>query len=87
MSPELAQQVVIGVTVVGAIVWLWSLSFLVKSARSVKPVLEAEDNRSTPENPLSGVAEVEGDPKTLAARAVAHRQRQVGVIENCGKDR
>jgi hypothetical protein len=71
MSAELAQQVVIGVTVVGAIVWLWSLTFLMQSARSVKPVLEAEDNRSTPENSLSGVAEVDGDPKTLVARAAS----------------
>lgn len=70
MSQELAQQVIIGITVVGAIVWLWSLTFLMKSARMAKPALEDSDG-STPENSLAGVAEVEGDPKTLAARAAS----------------
>lgn len=71
MSPELAQQVVIGITVVGAVVWLWSLTFLMKSARSMKSPMEALDDGSPPDGSISGVAEVDGDPKVLVARAAS----------------
>ena len=71
MSPGTRQQIIIGITVVGAVVWLWSLTFLVKSARLAKPAPEIWENGSLPQNPLGGIAEVEGDPKTLAGRATA----------------
>lgn len=71
MSPEVAQQVVFGITAVGFVVWLWSLSFLVKSARLMKPERQDDLAEQPARNLLSGSAEVEGDPKTLAAKAAA----------------
>jgi len=71
MSPEIAQQVVFGITAVGAVVWLWSLSFLVKSARLMQPAKQDGWDEPPARNLLAGRADVEGDPKALAARAAA----------------
>lgn len=71
MSPEIAQQVVFGITAVGAVVWLLSLNFLVKSARLLQPAKQDEFDEPPAPKHLSGSAEVEGDRKTLAVQAAA----------------
>jgi hypothetical protein len=71
MSPEIAQQVVFGITALGAVVWLWSLSFLVKSARLMKPAKQNDFDEQPAQKLLTGSAEVEGNPKTLADKAAA----------------
>lgn len=71
MSPEIAQQVVFGITAVGFVVWLCSLSFLVKSARLMQPANQEGFDGSPAQCRLAGSAEVDGDPKRLAAKAAA----------------
>jgi hypothetical protein len=71
MSPEIAQQVVFGITAVGVVVWLLSLNFLVKSARLLQLAKQEGFSEPPAQNLLTGSAEVEGDPKALAAKAAA----------------
>lgn len=69
MSPEIAQQVVIGITLVGAAVWLFALMFLVKSSRATKPAADATFDEPSPQNMLTGHAESSGDAKALSSKA------------------
>jgi hypothetical protein len=71
MSPEIAQQVVIGIALVGALFWLISLISLVKSIRQV-PLAKRDEFAEFPaRGMLAGSAEVEGDAKALATVAAA----------------
>lgn len=79
MSPEIAQQVVLGITAVGVVVWLLSLNFLVKSARLMQPAKHEGFDESPAQKPLVGSAEVEGSGRQ--GRYVPG-QRQLGAFED-----
>jgi hypothetical protein len=66
---EIAKLVVVGITLIGAIVWLFSLKFLAKSARLMQPVPDKGPAEPPSRNLLAGSAEVEGAAKTLANKA------------------
>src|SRR5262249_13504389 len=70
MSQETAQQVVFGITAVGAVIWILSVNFLSRSARLMRPAGHGLTEAPAP-MPLAGSAEVEGDVTTLSARAAA----------------
>jgi hypothetical protein len=69
MPPETAQQVVFGITAVGAVIWILSFNLLVRSARLMRPAKQDGFNEPLAQAPLAGSAEVEGDVKTLSVRA------------------
>jgi hypothetical protein len=71
VSPEIAQQVVFGITALGAVVWLLSLSFLVKSGRLMNAAKQDDLDEQPAQKLLTGSAEVEGNPKTLADKVAA----------------
>jgi len=76
MDPDVAVSVLAGITAIGAIVWLISLRFLTMSARKghpgQQPAGDEIDRAATaPTGWLSGSAEVEGEPSTLATRTAA----------------
>jgi hypothetical protein len=71
MSSETAQHLVFGITGVGVVVWILSLNFLVRSARLMQPAKEEGMSELPAQKLLSGIAEVEGDPKALANKAAA----------------
>ena len=85
MSPEIAQQVVFGITAVGAVVWLWSLSFLLKSAQMLQSGSQDGSEEPTAQKLLTGDAEVEGKPKVLATQVAAilaqGRQGPLKIVE------
>jgi hypothetical protein len=69
MSRETAQQVVFGITAVGAVMWVLSVNLLAKSARLMRPAKQEGFNEAPAQKPLAGRVEVEGDVKALSARA------------------
>jgi len=71
MPPETAQQVVFGITAVGFVVWLISVNFLVKAARLLQAGNQDRFDEPPAQKLLTGSAEVDGDPKNLAAKAAA----------------
>jgi hypothetical protein len=71
MPPEVAQQVIFAITAVGFVVWLCSLSFLLKSAQMLPSGSQNEIDEPTARKWITGCAEVEGIPKALAAKAAA----------------
>lgn len=89
MSPEIAQQVVAGITLLGGLVWLLSLNVLVKSARLAQAPREERYDELPVRNMVTGRAEVEGDPRSLATRAAAVLARgalgPLKIVEKTGE--
>lgn len=69
MSPEFAQLVVVGITLLGAIVWLFSLVYLVKSARLTKSAENALVEEPSRQDMLTGGAECSGDAQVFRGTA------------------
>ncbi len=81
MSEEVAKQVVIGIALAGAVAWLWSVIFLIKSARIVQSSPRDEWTEPAPPNLLTGSVHVEGGPKALtAAMATLLAQGALGPL-------
>jgi hypothetical protein len=86
MSPEVAQQVVVGITLLGAVVWLISLNFLVNSARLMRQHRGDGFDEPPDRKCLTGGAEIEGEPKNLASRAAeALAKFTLGPVKNLEK--
>src|SRR2546428_35307 len=74
MDVELARIVLIGITALGAVVWLVALRFLLASRRlrNARPGWSDDDGESAEERVdgwLAGAAEVDGEAGVLATRA------------------
>ena len=73
MNSATAEIVLYGITGVGAVVWCFSLRFLLNSRRGrpAKPADRFSTTKPTPNNVIQGSAEVEGEPGELTVRAAA----------------
>src|ERR1700722_17213430 len=76
MDPDSARMLLLAITAVAVIVWLFGLRFLIVAYRTAKPG-DGEDSSGTDlahrssKNGMSGNVEVEGQPGVLAARAAS----------------
>ena len=76
MDPDAAGILLAAITALGTVVWLVALRFLIASAHKVpgrraQALGDADQPAEGHEGWLTGNAEVEGDPSTLASRAAA----------------
>ena len=94
MEPELATAVVVGIAIVGFIVWMFALQMMLAPAGSAMPLPRRRELAVGTENPagtITGSAEVPGNPDELSAKLAERLARDglgfLGPIKITGADR
>src|SRR6516225_6490838 len=71
MDSQTAHLIVYSIAAVACVVWFAGLQFLLASARKPRVNDSFDATESTNRLAIEGMAEVEGEPETLAARAAS----------------
>ena len=81
MNAATAEIVLYGITVIGAVVWCFSLRFLLNSRRARRPAPADRFSMTepAPNNAIQGSAEVEGEPGELAVKAAASLAKGIDI--------